>query len=189
MVKPKELMEEYKARRSCPIIQNKLFDHMTNHAARSHWKFKSRPMEPSSWLDVCITGEQKALLAPTGTDITRGAILQETMGEGAKKKLAKRRINFWDGNISSYSRVLNSKEQLMAMREVNELTAVLGEIRNDNEEDRSKRAAAKASKAEEKGRRKLAAVKVESTRKAELMPQQLVELAETAIVNEATLSM
>ena len=59
--KPKELMEEYNARRSCPITQNKLFDHMTNHAARSHWKFKSRPMEPSSWLDVCITGEQNAL--------------------------------------------------------------------------------------------------------------------------------
>jgi hypothetical protein len=60
------------------------------------------------------------------------------VGEGAKKKLAKRCINFWDGNISSYSRVFNLEEQLSNIREVNELTAVLGEIRAENEKKQLK---------------------------------------------------
>ena len=67
-------------------------------------------LEPSPWLDCEVTSEQRAFLAPKNTDLTKGSILSETMGEGAMKKLAKRRISFWDGNIESYSRVLNTTE-------------------------------------------------------------------------------
>jgi hypothetical protein len=110
------------------------------------------------------------------------------MGEGAKKKLAKRCINFWDGNISSYSRVLNSEEQLNGMREVNEVTAVLGGggIRTENEQEKEVRVRASADNAEQRERRKAAAAEGAETRRASLLPE-LNTMAEAAISNVSAL--
>lgn len=165
---------------------------MTNHCARKHWgnnnneTGKKRALEPSSWLDVAVSMDQKALLNPTTKVVIRGSILNDTMGEGAKKKIAKRRINFWDGNISSYSRVLNSSEQIANMREVNELTAVLGEIRQENEQEKETRSRARALAAQEKEQRKAAAVEAVQRRKEQLLPQ-LITVAEAACANVAVL--
>jgi len=143
---PSDIIEEYRCNKSCAISQMKLFQHMTNRVARDHWKSdRAAPLQPSAWLDAVITCEQKALLAPTPADIARASIINETIGEGAKKKIAKRRINFIDGNITSYSRLLNSSEQLTSMQEINSLTAIIGEIRTEREHEKSERASAKAS--------------------------------------------
>jgi hypothetical protein len=185
-LKLKELMDGYKVNKKCPHRQKQLFDHFTNFAARSHWKNGDEELQPSTWLNLDITDDQRRLLAPKPKDVVRGAILNDTMGEGAKKKLAKRRINFWDGNISSYSRVLNSEEQLSNMKEVNELTAVLGEIRAENEQERESRAKLRAVDAEQREKRKAAAAEAAEHRKANLMPQ-LIAVAEAACANEAVL--
>jgi hypothetical protein len=54
--------------------------------------------------------------------------------------------------------VLNSSEQIANMREVNELTVVLGEIRQENEQEKETRTRARALAAQEKEQRKAAAV-------------------------------
>jgi hypothetical protein len=181
-------MEEYMMNKTCAISQMRLFHHMTNRVARDHWKSdRSAPLQPSAWLDAVITCEQKALLAPTPADIVRASIINETIGEGAKKKNAKRRINFIDGNITSYSRLLNSSEQLTSMKEMNSLTAIIGEIISMRDQDKSERASAKAFKAQEREKRKQAAIQAEQEQKAALMPD-LVGLAEAAVDDKTTLS-
>jgi hypothetical protein len=67
----------------------------------------------------------------------QGSIIENAMGEGAKKKIARRRINMFEGNIASYSRLINSKEQLDSMQELNALTSVLGSMRAENEQERA----------------------------------------------------
>jgi hypothetical protein len=82
--------------------------------------------------------------------------------------------------------VLNSSEQIANMREVNELTAVLGEIRQENEQEKETRSRARALAAQEKEQRKAAAVEVAQRRKEQLLPQ-LITVAEAACANVAVL--
>jgi len=153
---PSDIIEEYRCNKSCDISQMKLFQHMTNRVARDHWKSdRSAPLQPSAWLDAVITCEQKALLAPTPADIARASIINETIGEGARKKIAKSRINFIDGNITNYSRLLNSSEQLTSMKEINSLTTIIGEIRTEREHEKSERASAKASEVQKSKNKQL----------------------------------
>jgi hypothetical protein len=72
------------------------------------------------------------------------------------------------------------------MRDLNDLTATIGEMKADNEKDRLSRAAVKASEAEPKKKRQLAAAEQEQIRKEDLMPE-LIELAENAVEDENTL--
>ncbi len=81
----------------------KLFNHATNYVARRHWKNNSIHLLPSSYLDLSITNEQINFLAPTSKDVVQGSIIENAMGDGAMKKIAKRRINMFEGNIASYS--------------------------------------------------------------------------------------
>ncbi len=93
-------------------------------------------MLPPSYLDLSITDVQKSLLMPTTTDVVRGSIIENAMGDGAIKKIARRHINMFEGNITSYSWVLNSMEQLESMQELNAFTSIIGSIRADNAQDR-----------------------------------------------------
>mgnify|MGYP001002017224 FL=1 len=70
-----------------------------------------------------------------------GQILNDCIGDGAKKKLAKCRINIISSNVNSYSRLVNSEEQLKNAVEVNGIAALLGEIRADADEERAAKAA------------------------------------------------
>ena len=69
-------------------------------------------LTPSCYLDLCITEDQAKLLAPTMKDAVQGSIIDNAMGEGAKKKIARHCINMFEGNIASYLPLINSKEQL-----------------------------------------------------------------------------
>jgi hypothetical protein len=117
----------------------------------------------------------------------RASIINETIGEGAKKKIAKRRINFIDGNITSYLCLLDSSEQLTSMKEMNSLAAIIREIRSERDQDKSECASAKAFEAQESEKRKQAAIQAEQERKAAFMPD-LVGLAEAAVDDKTTLS-
>jgi hypothetical protein len=57
--------------------------------------------------------------------------MEDTKGEGARKRLPTRRLNMIDGNISSWCLVLNSPERLELIRQANELAKVLGELEED----------------------------------------------------------
>jgi hypothetical protein len=62
--------------------------------------------------------------------------MDEMRGDGAKKRMARRRLDMVNGNISSYCRVLNSKDQLDRMKEVTLLTASVAEVTKEKEADR-----------------------------------------------------
>mmetsp|Transcript_3611 Transcript_3611/g.5376 ORF Transcript_3611/g.5376 Transcript_3611/m.5376 type:complete len:98 (+) Transcript_3611:152-445(+) len=72
------------------------------------------------------------------------------------------------------------------MRDLNDLIATIGEMKADNEKERLSRAAVKASEAEQKKKRQLAATEQEQIRKEDLMPE-LIELAENAVKDGNTL--
>lgn len=71
--------------------------------------------------------------------------------------------------------------------EANELAAVLGEIRGDNEAERRAKAAEKKTEATEKKRRKDAAEAQSNQRKANLLPS-LKAFADRLAEDEATIS-
>ncbi len=65
--------------------------------------------------------------------------MEDTKGEGAKKRLPARRLNMIDSCISSWSSVLNSSERIKLIRQTNELAKVLGKIEQGKEDDKEKR--------------------------------------------------
>jgi hypothetical protein len=73
---------------------------------------------------------------PTTTNVVRGSIIENAMGNGTIKKIARCCINMFEGNVASYLRVLDSKEQLGSMQELNALTSIIGSIKADNAQDR-----------------------------------------------------
>jgi hypothetical protein len=117
--------------------QMKLFEHMTNFCARQNAKVGT--LKPSSALDVEFTQDQATLLQPTMMQCNTGVIMDEMRGDGAKKRMARRRLDMVNGNISSYCRVLNSKDQLDHMKEVTLLTASVAEVTKEKEADRQRR--------------------------------------------------
>ncbi len=84
----------------------------------------------------------------------QGSTIENAMGEGATKKIARHRINMFEGNIASYSRLINSKEQLESMQELNALTSVLGSIRAQNDQEKAAPAAVRTVEAQQKEMRK-----------------------------------
>ena len=93
-------------------IAGKLFVHMTNFVASNHGWHKGGDMIPSAYLDAELTKDQIDLLNPTARDVQLGAILDQCIGQKAKKIIAKRRIDIVTGNVNSYARMLNGPTQL-----------------------------------------------------------------------------
>ena len=89
-------MASYKENRSDTNLQTSMLHHraITNFVARNHWNGKGNNADnvPSSYLNVEVSSIQMKLFNPTMEDLIMGAAVSETMGEGAKKKLAKRRL-------------------------------------------------------------------------------------------------
>ena len=121
-------MKNFQDNRDDIGAQSKLFLHMTNFVATNHgWK-ESVALEPSSHLDVEISKDQRSLLNPTARDVQLGSLVDQAFGNRAKKKEAKRRIAVIDGNINSYSRLLNGESQMEMIKDYNCLSASIGQF-------------------------------------------------------------
>ena len=146
--RPGALMASYKENRSDTNLQTSTLHHITNFVARNHWNWKGNNNDnvPSSYLNVEVSSIQAKLFNPTVEDLIMGAAVTETMGEGAKKKLAKRRLEAMRGNVASYSRVLNSTERMVAIKEAKALHAVVAEVSVEIETEKLIRAQRKESK-------------------------------------------
>jgi hypothetical protein len=170
--KPRVLTARYVANHSDNETQVEYLNHISNFVAGQHWdKSETSMLAPSDHLDLAITADQQRMLNPTTKDVIIGSILNDTMGEGAKKKLAKRRIELLSGNIASYSRVLNSEAQLQHVKDMNSLTAVLGEISAEQDAAKEKKSNEKKLAAAEKEKQKAKAQMVELAKKEALMPE------------------
>ena len=105
---------------------------------------------------------QRNLLNPTPKDVLLGFITYDVVkGKGAVQKIAKRKIDFIDGNINSYSRLLNNPKRLEAIRDHAQLVATVAEVSAEaddqtakkklkREKDTLERAQKKAASAEKK---------------------------------------
>jgi hypothetical protein len=134
---------------------------------------------PSAYLDVNATADQIELFKPTHKNVVMGFILKDTMGPGAVKLIAKRRIDVLDGNVGSYSRLLNSSSRLKQIKEVNDLAAAVAEITRDKDDDRKRKKEATAEQALRKANKKQEAECTdEEIRRLEVMGY-LIPLMET----------
>jgi hypothetical protein len=101
--------------------------HITNYVAQQHCA-RTRGQSflvPSAYLDVEVTDDQHFLFQPAAADVLLGSILEDSIGQNAKKKIIKRRINCLSGNIASYSRSLNNPAALDQIIHTNNLTNCL----------------------------------------------------------------
>ena len=61
-------------------------------------------------------------------DVILSSLEQDSFGENAKKKRARRRMCFIDGNTKSYSKWLNSDARMEKYTDHNELTGIVAEL-------------------------------------------------------------
>jgi len=73
-------------------------------------------------------------LNPTPGDVLVGNILQDAIGQNAKKKIAKRRIDIITGNVYSFSQSLNSAVTLDLFVDTNKLASCLASISSAKDE-------------------------------------------------------
>ncbi len=104
--------------------------HITNYVAQQHGaRTRGRSfLVPSAFLDVEVMDDQRFLFQPTAADVLLGNILEDSIGQNAKKKIPKRRINFLSGNIASYSWSLNNSAALDQIVDTNNLASCLATI-------------------------------------------------------------
>ena len=101
-----------------------LFAHISQFAQRDS---KHTAREPSSYLDVEITAEQKMILAPTAQDPMCRALMADAGGQGAQKNLAKRKLDNI-GDVKAYCGIQNDAERIRKLQAVGELAASISEI-------------------------------------------------------------
>jgi hypothetical protein len=97
---PPTLVNALKADCQDHDAQEKLFHHITNHACRKYYGPRGDPgdLEPSQWIDVEITGEQRRLLKPTQKYLLLSSVEKDAYGDGAKKKRARHRQDMIDAH-------------------------------------------------------------------------------------------
>ncbi len=72
-------------------------------------------------MNVEITDDLWYLFQPMPANVLVGNILLDSIGETAKKKIAKQHIDFISGNVASYSFVLNTPATLKLIADNNDL--------------------------------------------------------------------
>ena len=84
--------------------------------------------KPSTHLNVEMSATQENLLNITPKDFLLGFIAYYVKGKGSVHKIAKLSIDCIEGNIKSYSRVINNTDRLKAINGHNELCADVAEV-------------------------------------------------------------
>ena len=117
------------------------------------------------------------MLNPEWSDVVIGQLINDLVEFGAQKKIAKRRAEFISGNVNSYSRIMNLQQHLSLAVEMNELAAMIGEMKADAAVERAAKSARLKDIKNEKERRKQACASAMTQKKVQLQPH-LAALAE-----------
>jgi hypothetical protein len=104
-----------------------LLDHMLTFAKRRLPSRSGQRLQPSVYLDVAMTDDQQMLLDPTPEDLLIRNVLIDAGGDGATKKLAKRKLDSV-GFVNAYSCHANSETRLKRFRQAAQLSDSLAEI-------------------------------------------------------------
>jgi hypothetical protein len=180
--KPEGMVEAYKAKKAKPDdirswdeAKKVMLSHITNFVAQN--SREGIALKPSSHLDVIMTEDQQALLNPSRQSLYMGAITEDTVGNRAKKRIAKRRVDMFEGNVAAYSRVLNSDGRMKRIKDYNQLAAILADMDADIHDDRERKATLKKKNDAEKKKKKADAVEADEKKKQELMPSLSEDVA------------
>ena len=170
--KPVAILKKYKESPTDKRNQAMFWKHITNFVAARESVNDTKLAPPSAYLDVETSNAQIEMLKPTHKNVVMGNILKDSDGKDARQLIAKRRIDMIDGNIGSYSRLLNSTQRMEMIQDVNAaLTAIVATISKDKADERTRMketmADEKAKKREEKQK---ATESAEEARRNEMMP-------------------
>ena len=92
----------------------KLCEHFVRFGRR--WASLNVPHVPSPFLNVEMSEFQRTtILNPTSEDCTTGAIIRDMCGEGAKQKLAKRKLD-GVGEVHSACGVANAPDRIRRLQ-------------------------------------------------------------------------
>lgn len=185
-LRPKKLVTHYQGNRSDSKAQGKLFVHMTNfvcteHVTANKKREVSLQLEPSPSLNVEMSHLQKSLLNPNSQDVMLSELIDQAQGQRAKKKEAKRRQDVINGNIGSYSAILNTEENLEMVKDYNNLAASLGMLSAEKDAKSEESAKKKKEEAAEKAAKKAGKEAEEITKRHDLLPGFLQELEQNDI--------
>ncbi len=109
------------------VTANSYFSWITNFVAEQHANATKglRFLELSSCSNVEVTEDQRYLLQPTASIVLVGNILEDSIGQNAKKKIPKQRVNMIAGNKASYNQVLNNPKSIEYITEASLLVPVV----------------------------------------------------------------
>ena len=110
------------------------------------------------------------MLKPTHKNVVMGTILKDSDGKGARQLIAKHRIDMIDGNIGSYSRLLNLTAQMEMIWDVNALSATVAAISKDRADERTQVKDTADQKAKKREEKQKATELAEEAQQNEVMP-------------------
>jgi hypothetical protein len=108
------------------------FEHLAKMARRS--TPPQQPMRPSAFLDIEMRPEQGALLDPSPQDYVMQTIMSHAHGEGAKAKLAKRKLDCL-GNLRGSSGLANDEERQRRLKNQLQLSSSLAAISSETQSE------------------------------------------------------
>ena len=167
--RPDAIIKKYKEDRTDKGNQLMFFHHITNFVATQE-SSNNMNVKPAAYLNAEMNAHQIELLKPTHKNVIMGSILKDAAGKGALQLIAKRRIDMMDGNIGSYSRLLNSTGRMEMLREVNALAAAVALISKEKVDERSRTKKVADQKASDKVAKQKAADLAEGAHRSEVMP-------------------
>jgi hypothetical protein len=110
--------------------------------------------------------------------------MYDVKGKGARNKIAKRRLDMIDGNIESYSRLLNDPKRLKSLKEYNELTAAVASVSASADAEKEKRQLNAKKRASDKEAKKQQEEEKEATKKEALLPKLTLIMEGVADVDQ-----
>ena len=126
--KTSNILVKYQENKTDISIQKEFFFHITNYVAQKHWRIFHANVTPSGYLNIEISDNQWNLLNPTQKDVFFGFIAYDAKGKGAVHKIAKRRLDVIEGNLNSYSKLINDQKILKTIKDFNHLCVSVAEL-------------------------------------------------------------
>ena len=97
-------------------------------------------------------------------------ITYDVKGKGAVQKIAKRKIDFIEGNVNSYSRLLNTPGRLEAIKDHVELVATVAEVSAEADGEKARKKQRREKDAVEKAQKRAASAEKETRKMEEMLP-------------------
>ena len=113
---------------------------------------------------------QRNLLNPTPKDVLLGFITYAVKGKGSFQKIAKRKIDFIEGNVNSYSRQVNNRKKLEAVKDHAQLVATVAEVSAEADDEKARKKLRREKDTAERARKKAALAEKEARKMEEMLP-------------------